>query len=648
MLGLLLLAALLLVSAGRETSASSTPIMRLQPSSIEVDNAPGTQFAVDVTIEKATNLGSFFVVVTFDQDFVEVVDYDLGPFLGSTGRAVTCQTVVIEPYRITVDCDTSGASPLGPNGPGVLASITFAVRGVSVGESFFGWGACGASDIIGTQIVNGNCTGAELFVIPPPTPSPTSTLTPTPTPVPHNLKSPALANLFLTGQGGKLPPSTCASSTNTATFVHSISSAPASPDPKDPSELQRVGGFESEVVFDEDLVCVNVEPGAYLTGTAGSICFIDDKDQGLQPDGLARIGCVVQGKPIQVSSSLELARIIVRPQPELYSLIRANQDNGVVVQILNQGCNLTDLQGHPIKKAGCDDSDLTIRWLEGDVNGDCAVDVRDQQILAFRWGVQVGALLYNDRFDLEPSGQIAGDGDIDIKDVQFAYGRHGSTCAAPHPPQPPVNPKFPNATPPPTPTPTVTPTATPSPTMTPTFTPTPTAVPGVPRMNLSPASLDLALTTPPQSGQCADSPDSATFQMQIKDPITSVDPEAPPALQQLAAFEFRVFFDPALVCIQAVGGWAGPSVFCIVDNFTPGLLHFGCVSLGKTPVPPQPPLALATITIRPQPAVYDLVTPGGPPLVAQLAAEDCELADLQGHVIASQECGDGWLSISYP
>ncbi|MEX1255002.1 MAG: hypothetical protein WEE64_11755, partial [Dehalococcoidia bacterium] len=91
---------------------------------------------------------------------------------------------------------------------------------------------------------------------------------------------------------------------------------------------------------------------------------------------------------------------------------------------------------------GCDDSELTIRWLEGDVNGDCAVDVRDEQLLAFRWGTKLGALLYNDRFDLEPSGQINSDGDIDIKDVQFVYGRHGSTCAMPHPDQPPRNGKL--------------------------------------------------------------------------------------------------------------------------------------------------------------------------------------------------------------
>jgi len=267
--------------------------------------------------------------------------------------------------------------------------------------------------------------------------------------IPFNLKAPTLANLFLTAQGDKLPPSTCASSTNVQTFSHDLSNAPVSADPKDPTATQQVGGFEMNVLFNEDLICVNLAAGAYFTGTPGAVCFIDDKDQGLQPDGLARIGCVVKGKPLTVSSSLQLAVITVRPQPELYSLITADQDNGVNAQILNSGCNLADMQGHPIKKIGCDDSEVTIRWLEGDVNGDCAVDVRDQQILAFRWGAKIGSgLLYNPRFDLEPSGQINNDGDIDIKDVQFVYGRHGSVCTKSGvgptiwPPQPPRNEKL--------------------------------------------------------------------------------------------------------------------------------------------------------------------------------------------------------------
>ena len=137
----------------------------------------------------------------------------------------------------------------------------------------------------------------------------------------------------------------------------------------------------------------------------------------------------------------DLATITVRPQPEAYSQIRANQDNGMVAQLLNQNCQLADQQGHALKLFSCGDADVTIRYLEGDVNPDCAVDALDQQAVAFRWGAGKGSLLYQDRFDLEPSGAVKGDGDVDISDLQFVFGRHGSTCDNPHPVQDPANPK---------------------------------------------------------------------------------------------------------------------------------------------------------------------------------------------------------------
>jgi hypothetical protein len=261
-----------------------------------------------------------------------------------------------------------------------------------------------------------------------------------------NLKTPALANLFLTAQGTKLEPRTCEESTDVATFTHLLSNPPSGPDPKGLDSRQVVNGFEFEVWFDQQWICVDLNPGPYAVNN-GLTCLLDAVDGG------ARIGCY--GPKLDSStvdeSDMTLATIDVRPQPELYSQIVANQDNGISVQILNKGCNLTDQQGHHIDKLvsgvpspSCDDSALTIRWLEGDVNGSGSVTSADCQILAFRWGAQVGSLLYNERFDLEPSGGDKFDGDIDIKDIQFCFGRLGSTTTAPHPPQDPVNPKTAN------------------------------------------------------------------------------------------------------------------------------------------------------------------------------------------------------------
>jgi hypothetical protein len=268
---------------------------------------------------------------------------------------------------------------------------------------------------------------------------PTATPVPptnTPPTNPQMQKLPAQQNLFLTHQGTKLPPLTCAGGSNAATFSESLSvPIPVQPDPKNPAINQQLGAFEFEVHFDSDKVCVNIVPGP---AAANALCVIEDKDSS-NLEGVARIGCVTLGKSSAITG-LHLADIVVRPQPDEYSVIKPNQDNGNVVQLNNVGCELADLQGHPIAVFSCEDADLTIRFLEGDVAADCAVNALDTQAIAFRWGVNKGSLIYTAFMNLEPSGTQA-DNDIDIKDLQFVFGRFGSTCAVPHPPQPPVNAK---------------------------------------------------------------------------------------------------------------------------------------------------------------------------------------------------------------
>jgi hypothetical protein len=640
----------MLLAGGRPAESSDPPLMRLQPSPIKIDGGAGIKFNLDVYLDGVTNLGAFEFDLTYDPAFVTLASHSLGPFLGSSGRLVSCPTAVTQPGLLNFGCNTQGPAPPGPNVGGVIATVSFVTKG-AIGETSLRLSSCQAADIFGVAIFNDTCKDAKLRVNgPSPTPTATATSTPTitPTPIPHNLKLPALANLFLTHQGAKLAPATCDQSTDVFTFTHELSSPPTSPDPKNPGETQRIGAFEFEVRFDPKLVCVNLEPGQYATDT-GMACFVDDKNEGLRPQGLARIGCVTKSKLVPPSSSLELGKLHVRPQPELYTDIRPNQDNWMSVKILNQDCNMADLQGHQILKTGCDDSSLIIRWLEGDVNGDCRVDLSDQQRLASRWGAQSGSGLYNARLDLEPSGfpagGIEGDGDIDIKDIQFVYGRHGSTCDLPHPPQGPTNPNGKFITPTPTPSPTMTL----SPTVPPTFTPTTTAtpIPGKPRINKSPAVQDLLLTSPP--AQCETGPDFVTFDIMIKDPITSPDPKNPMLTQVLGAFEFDLTFNPALLCVEvAPGNIPQGEMTCITNDMVAGVVEFGCLSQGKdNPPSPQPPGVLAVVTVRPQPAVYAMIGPGEK-LVTKLVNLNCNLADIQGHHIKSTGCYEGFISIRYP
>jgi hypothetical protein len=254
-------------------------------------------------------------------------------------------------------------------------------------------------------------------------------------------KLPALQNLFLTNQPGpKIPPTTCAAGTDDVALQEVVGFPITSLDPKGGGFEQELASFEFEVRFDNKLVCVNLEPGPEWQDAT---CLVLDKDSSLL-EGIARIGCVTEKGEAPGDAGLHLANIVVRPMPEVYSQIRPNQENGATVQLLNQDCELADELGHPIAFFSCEDADVTIRFLEGDVDADCDVDVVDGQTQAFRWNAELGNLLYNSWNDLEPSvspGGINGDGDIDIKDIQFVFGRLGSTCADPNPDQDPVNPK---------------------------------------------------------------------------------------------------------------------------------------------------------------------------------------------------------------
>jgi hypothetical protein len=124
---------------------------------------------------------------------------------------------------------------------------------------------------------------------------------------------------------------------------------------------------------------------------------------------------------------------------------RPGKDNGVVTDIVDENCELANTLGEklPGELPGgltqvCGDVHITVRMLEGDVNLDCNVDVMDEQAIAFRYGTFFGLTLYDEWYDLAPecvNGVCYGvpDFDIDIKDLQFVFGRDGSTCQVPIP-----------------------------------------------------------------------------------------------------------------------------------------------------------------------------------------------------------------------
>lgn len=259
-----------------------------------------------------------------------------------------------------------------------------------------------------------------------------------------------LENMFLVHRN---PAPRCQDSLDSVTLSEGLSQAIVTQNVKD--ENQSLAAFEFEIRYDTKLVCIGIAVNpAQTTADPDLACSIQDDGVNMPfpgahgaeaGKGLARVGCVTVGKTAGhiLNAAAALAFIKITPTAEAVSSLRPNQDNGIPVQIQNQNCKLADRQGHTIPIFSCEDADITIRFLEGDVVPNCDVNVADTQDIAFRWGASLGSTLYQSFKDLVPSGQVKGDGKINISDLQFVYGRFGSNCAVGEqwPPQPPIKAK---------------------------------------------------------------------------------------------------------------------------------------------------------------------------------------------------------------
>ncbi len=249
---------------------------------------------------------------------------------------------------------------------------------------------------------------------------------------------------------------------------------------------QGVGAFEFDVQYDNHVFIISINPTNWLYSTgripgdegiggcAATIITENDvrfgcvskNPQPLDPGNGSCLGpdnvTMVPGAVCGPMSDGVIAIIHVVPQPDLVKRLTPGNDNGAVRTLIDEGCELADIWGHPLSAApdpsgvdalgreiplhgidpgglvnDCGDITLTVRILEGDTNLDCVVDVSDDQMEAAHYGATFGTLLYEPWVDLEPALK---DGDVDIKDLQKVFGRNGSTCENPVPPQDPLPP----------------------------------------------------------------------------------------------------------------------------------------------------------------------------------------------------------------
>ena len=107
-----------------KTGDGDGPTIKVDTPSPEIRVPKNRTFTVDVVIEDADDLGAFESQLTYNNTCVQVTDATLGPFLGSTGRSVADVGPTIGTGIVTYGAYSWGGSA-GPNGDGVLATVTF-------------------------------------------------------------------------------------------------------------------------------------------------------------------------------------------------------------------------------------------------------------------------------------------------------------------------------------------------------------------------------------------------------------------------------------------------------------------------------------------------------------------------------------------
>jgi len=155
--------------------ASGRVVACIRPSGQTAFN--GSDFSVDIVVNNVTNLGAFQASLQFDPVIASYVSTQFGPFLGSSGRGVSCNAPNVSGNTVQLVCGTLGSHPPGPDGNGVLATVTFSA--VREGIGLMSLSDFVLTDIGANTIPTSALSGASVVVQPAPTPTPGPSPTPT-------------------------------------------------------------------------------------------------------------------------------------------------------------------------------------------------------------------------------------------------------------------------------------------------------------------------------------------------------------------------------------------------------------------------------------------------------------------------------------
>jgi len=196
-----------------------------------------------------------------------------------------------------------------------------------------------------------------------------------------------------------------------------------------------LGGYHFDAYYNQSLLSAGTVNSSFLGSTGRSVSC-----SGQLYSGYTHFQCGSDGDERGPTGDGDIAAVWVSPNPQAFYVgnpaHRPTKDNGITLPLDNVACRAKGVDGVPLPGSNgdytpvCDDASVSLRTLEGDVNLDCRVDVADDQEMTWRYGARWGMQIYDLWYDVEPKYS---DDDIDIKDLQFVFGRDWSTCQNPIP-----------------------------------------------------------------------------------------------------------------------------------------------------------------------------------------------------------------------
>ena len=255
-------------------------LMRVEPANQSV--AAGNDVVVDLVVDNVANLAAYEFELSFDPTILGYISVTNSPFLGSTGRTVTCLPPILGVGSVRFGCVTFAPPPPdGPSGSGTLATVRLSSS--CSGTTSLALTLVGLGDALGGSIPTGSQNGSVTItgggVCPTPTITPTLTLTPTP--------GPATVTPTATPVGPTATPvpQLCAPAAGAAYCVLPISQSTLSGAEVTVQigvdGVTNFGAFQFSLLFDQALLTtVDVAAGPLLGSTGRSVVCLPSFEPG--------------------------------------------------------------------------------------------------------------------------------------------------------------------------------------------------------------------------------------------------------------------------------------------------------------------------------------------------------------------------------